>query len=169
MKKLLVILTIVFIGCNNHTTVEQSNTPKVTPEYPKAFTFSNYNAYKINLGSDGHEYIENKRDYALVHSPECVLCKHRVDSARYLTAPSRVDTVFIPKKDSIVQKRIRLLCVSADKILQNGKMHGSTSNLDEGTVYTTIAKPYVSPETGDSVYYIDGVGERLTHRFVKPL
>lgn len=95
MKKLFIILGVLtIVSCkkapNNERTliitVDEYNRLKdgTAVQYPKPFEFIDYEDLIGNgksgivSGSDGHEYIVNKKGFdreSIIHSPECPKCK----------------------------------------------------------------------------------------------
>ena len=86
MKKLIpIIFILIACGNNDKVVISKEEYYKLTgdtisPKYPKKFELYGglANNLHIVLGSDGHEYIENRiryNTYALLHAPECIKCK----------------------------------------------------------------------------------------------
>ena len=82
------------------------------------------------------------------------------------------DTVYVPTKhDTVYQwdisqskgkfKHLKLLCVDAYG------QEDDANPIKEGKVYTTMGEIMI--DSGDSCYYIDGIGSKKIHRFVKLL
>ena len=117
----------------------------------------------IMKGDDGHDYYTFNRGKDLLHYPDCQLCLSRVTPVQTQTLVKH-DTVYVKEPN---KKGLKLLCVNKGLIIQGGRIHDATSDLVEGQIYTTILPPYIDHATNDSVYYIDGVGEKLINRFIK--
>ena len=175
MKKLLFILIVglSLVSCKGISTE-----PKVVNEKAKSVRIhmtgygkENYmDSFFILKAEDGHDYYTYDWGKDLLHYPDCKLCLSRVNFTPSSSSTIIHDTVYLTKKDTPVQKRVRLLCINDGTLVQQGRWHSSqtddTNPLIEGKIYTTIVPVFV--DNGDSVYYIDGIGQKLTHRFIKP-
>lgn len=122
-------------------------------------------SFFVMKSDDGHDYYTFNWGKDLNHYPECELCLSR---AKILPTVSSTilkhDTVYIKEKEN---KSSKLLCVNNGPLIQDNRIHEATEGLTVGTIYTTLVPAYTSRDTNDSVYFIDGVGERLINRFVK--
>jgi len=180
MKKLLFILLtgLMLASCNNSTPTPIAKS-KVILAQPKSVSIHLYgfnqadyaDSFFIFTAADGHDYYTFNWGKDLLHYPDCKLCLSRANLAAPLNSVQVIhDTIYIKKKDTPVQKRVRLLCVNDGDLIQQGRLHGSQTDAANavivGTIYTTIAPAYI--DNGDSVYYIDGIGQKFTHRFIKP-
>jgi len=178
MKKLLFILLtgLMLASCKDPTPISKLS---VVLEHPKSVTVHFYgfnnsdyaDSFFIFTASDGHDYYTFNWGKDLLHYPDCKLCLSRANlSAPLNTGQVIHDTIYIQKKDTPVQKRVRLLCINDGDLIQQGRLHDGQTHASNavivGTIYTTIAPVYV--DNGDSVYYIDGIGQKLIHRFIKP-
>jgi hypothetical protein len=113
MKKTLIILSIIaLVSCkkvpNNEQTlvitVDEYNRLKdgTAVSYPKPFEYIDYDDLIENgksgivLGTDGHEYIVNKKGFdreTFVHSPECPKCEAKLKEIIYQLATKPKDSV----------------------------------------------------------------------------
>ena len=173
MKYFLFILILTLsISCSIRPTVlaDSSASIKIHDPYHPSYTDS----LTIVLATDGHDYLAQKTTSGYViytHSVECRLCASKSNNKSSYVAGGSVlikhDTVYVAKKEP--EKGIKLLCIGAGSIIQQGRIHDAVSDLKEGQYYISLTKAFKDPEEGDSVYYIEGVGTKLVNRFVIPL
>jgi len=169
---LFVLIVVLSLSCSNrpNVIVDSNGYVKIHDPYHVKYTDS----LLIVLGTDGHDYLAQRTTEGYVvytHSIECKLCASRsTNKSSYVSGGSVIikhDTVYVPKKET--EKGIKLLCIDAGSIIQQGRIHEGVSDLKEGQYYISLTKAFRDPEAGDSVYYIEGIGAKLVNRFVIPL
>ena len=171
MKYVLSILLLTcFFACKQGQLDEQPKSKVNSIRSVKIHMIFKDNDYFDSLivmkADDGHDYYTFDWGKDLLHYPDCQLCSFRSTSSTNTQTIVKHDTVFVKEPN---KKGIKLLCVNSRAIIQGNRIHDATSDLVEGQIYTTIVPAYVAHDTNDTVYYIDGVGERLINRFIKLL
>jgi hypothetical protein len=169
MKKLFafLLLTSLFACKQGQPDEQPKSVPNTTKTVKIHMIFKDhdyFDSFFVMKADDGHDYYTFDWGKDLLHSPDCQLCLSRATTGTTTQTIVKHDTVYVEQP---YKKGLKLLCVNAGEVIQGNRIHDETNNLVEGKIYTTMVPAYIDHATNDSVYYIDGVGERVINRFVK--